>query len=122
MAPAPTPALAFSVVEALYARGFRAAADITELDGAHFQEALAGTVAYDFARRSIPPRPHIAPPQPSIRRPTAASAPVNPDGSLINCIPAPCASPLGPVAYLQEMLTVSRAVHLRRRDRRDRSR
>ena len=46
---APTPVMAFSMVEALYARGFRSAADIVELDGAHFQDALVGTVAYDIA-------------------------------------------------------------------------
>src|SRR5262249_49072622 len=36
-----------------------------------------------------------------------AFIPVNPDGSLTNCIPSPCASPLGPIAYLNEMLQVS---------------
>jgi receptor-binding and translocation channel-forming TcA subunit of Tc toxin/ABC toxin-like protein len=97
--------VAFSVVEALYARGFRAAADITELDGAHFQEALTGTVAYDFADTIYTTAAAIAPAQPG--SPTGGVKPVNPDGTLTDCIPAPCASPLGAVAYLHEMLTVS---------------
>ena len=42
-------AYTFSVIEALYARGFTSAARITALSGADFQQALAGTVAYDLA-------------------------------------------------------------------------
>jgi len=34
---------------------------------------------------------------------------VNPDGSLVNCVPPPCLSPTGPIAYLQEMLKLSPA-------------
>ena len=30
-----------------------------------------------------------------------------PDGALTNCIPPPCSSPLGPVAYLSELLKLS---------------
>ena len=37
----------FSVMEALYARGFQGAADIMALPEADFQQALTGTVAYD---------------------------------------------------------------------------
>ena len=104
--PAPTPVMAFSMVEALYARGFRSAADIVELDGAHFQDALAGTVAYDIAPLIYTAAGNIAGPGP--QNPASGGfSPVNPGGTLTNCIPAPCASPLGPVAYLQEMLTVS---------------
>ena len=40
---------AFSVMEALYARGFASAQDIVNLPAADFQQALTGTVAYDFA-------------------------------------------------------------------------
>ena len=101
-----TPAQVFSVVEALYARGFRAAADITELDGPNFQDALTGTVAYDSAAEIYAAATAIAPPQPHTPAP-GGFKPVNPDGALTDCIPAPCASPLGPIAYLQEMLTVS---------------
>jgi receptor-binding and translocation channel-forming TcA subunit of Tc toxin/ABC toxin-like protein len=106
LAPAPSPALLFSLAEALYARGFRAAADISELDGGHFAEALVGTVAYDSAAAIYAAAATIAPPLPS-PVPDGGFRPVNPDGALTDCIPAPCASPLGPVAYLQEMLTVS---------------
>ena len=94
------------MVEALYARGFRAAADITELDGAHFQDALTGTVAYDSAPAIYAAAATLAPPQPHTP-PPGGFKPVNPDGALTDCIPAPCASPLGPIAYLHDMLTVS---------------
>jgi hypothetical protein len=99
-------AYTFSVVEALYARGFTSAASITELSGADFQQALAGTVAYDLAAAIYTSASAIAPPPPA-----AAAAggfkPVNPDGALTNCIPPPCSSPLGPVAYLSELLQLS---------------
>ena len=38
----------FSVMEALYARGFQGAADIRALSAGDFQQALTGRVAYDF--------------------------------------------------------------------------
>ena len=47
MTPPPSPAgLAFSIVEALYARGFVSAASITEMSEPDFQHALIGTIAY----------------------------------------------------------------------------
>ena len=104
--PVTTPGLGFSMVEALYARGFRAAADITELDTAHFQEALTGTVAYDSASAIYAAAVALAAPVPHTPGP-GGFKPVNPDGALTDCIPAPCASPLGPVAYLHELLNVS---------------
>ena len=105
-----TPAIAanllFSVVEALYARGFTSAADITELSGPDFQQALTGTVAYGFATAIFAAAQLISP-----NTPTSSSGgtfePINSDGSLTNCIPAPCRSPLGPIEYLAEMLQVS---------------
>jgi hypothetical protein len=95
----------FSLVEALYARGFRSAADITELDGSQFSQAVLGTVAYPPAASIYAQAATLAPPQPQ-PQPGAGFKPVN-DGSLTDCIPAPCASPLGPIAYLCEMLQVS---------------
>jgi Tc toxin complex TcA C-terminal TcB-binding domain len=101
-----TEALAFSVVEALYSRGLRSAGDITQLTSEQFEEALIGTVAFDFAAAIYAQAAAIAPPsaQPA---PSGGFSPVNPNGELTDCIPAPCASPLGPVAYLHELLTVS---------------
>lgn len=96
-------AYTLSVVEALYARGFTSAARITELSGADFQQALAGTVAYDLAVAIYASAAAIAPPAP----PVGGFEPVNPDGALTNCIPPPCSSPLGPVAYLSELLQLS---------------
>ncbi|MGF6408376.1 hypothetical protein OKW37_000046 [Paraburkholderia sp. MM5482-R2] len=90
----------FSVVEALYARGFTSPARINELTAAEFKQALAGTVAYDLAG-DIQTSPASA---------TSSGGtfqPVNPDGALTNCIPPPCSSPLGPVAYLSGLLNLS---------------
>ena len=112
--PDPTPAMgslpypvsfAFSVMEALYARGFRSAADILALSEADFQQSLIGTVAYGsyatlYANAGTPAAPAGGQPAPGFQ-------PVNPDGSLVDCIPPPCLSPTGPIAYLQEMLTLT---------------
>ena len=106
VAAASAPYFEFSVVEALYARGFKSAADMTELSSAEFQQALTGTVAYDLAGPIYTSASAIAPPAPAPPPPGSFQS-VNPDGSLTNCIPPPCLSPLGPVAYLNEMLQVS---------------
>ncbi len=107
--------LHFSVVEALYARGFSSAKEITALSQPEFQQALTGTVAYPYA---IAPTPGgtpslydtaatIAPPTTTTTDGNGTFIPINPDGSLTNCIPSPCASPLGPIAYLNEILQLS---------------
>jgi hypothetical protein len=104
---APVPAnLQFSVVEALYARGFTSAADVTELIAADFQTALTGTVAYDYAAGLFAAAQTISPNTPPSSS-GGSFVPINPDGLLTNCIPAPCRSPLGPIEYLHEMLQVS---------------
>ncbi|MBZ5494665.1 MAG: hypothetical protein LAO76_27375 [Acidobacteriia bacterium] len=97
----------FSLAEALYARGFTSAEDITELSSADFQQALTGTVAYDLAGDIYDSAAKIAPPEPTPPPPGDGFQPVNPDGSLTNCIPPACLSPLGPVAYLSDMLRAS---------------
>ena len=101
------PQIEFSLAEALYARGFKAAADITELSSASFQQALTGTVAYDLAATIYNSAALISPPPPAPSQPGPGFQPVNPDGSLTDCIPPECLSPLGPIAYLNEMLQVS---------------
>lgn len=98
---------AFSVMEALYARGFRNAEEIARLSGADFQSALTGTVAYDYATSLYSNAQNLAPQSPPVGQQGGAFQPINPDGSLVNCVPPPCLSPTGPTAYLQEMLTVS---------------
>ncbi len=96
--------LQFSVIEALWARGFTNKGIINKFSEADFQEALIGSVAYDHAGTiwinagSIVPNPVPGP---------AGFKPVNPDGSLTNCIPQAHRSPLGPVAYLHDLLKVS---------------
>ena len=47
--PGVTANLQFSIAEALYARGFKSSADVTEFISADFQTALTGTVAYQYA-------------------------------------------------------------------------
>ena len=106
-----TPAYVFSIVEALYARGFKSAADITRLSGPDFQKAVVGTVAYgtstvDLAGLIYASAFTIAPPSGSGGTGSGGFQPVN-DGSLTNCIPPSCFSPLGPISYLQALLRVS---------------
>jgi hypothetical protein len=102
--------LGFSVAEALYARGFRSANDIYGIPGPDFQQALIGTIAYDYATALQAKAQKLA----TITAPGGAGGggtfqPINPDGSLVNCVPPPCLSPTGPIAYLQEMLNLSQA-------------
>jgi hypothetical protein len=100
--------IGFSLIEALYAAGFRSAADIVALTAADFQQALLGTVAHDSAAALYNAASGLA----KVTAPGPGSGggfkPVN-DGSLVNCIPPLSQSPLGPVAYLNEMLRVSEA-------------
>jgi len=94
--------LQFSLLEALYARGFTSRVQIQALSAAEFQHALTGTIAY----------PHAAAIQAAAGGTTASPVPdapgpftpINPDGSLINCIPPWHLSPFGPVMYLQDLL------------------
>ncbi|MFZ0420270.1 MAG: neuraminidase-like domain-containing protein [Candidatus Sulfotelmatobacter sp.] len=105
---------AFSIAEALYARGFRRATDISNIPAADFQQALTGTVAYDYAL-SNGTNPSLYQQAQTISPPTTTPPgqtggtfqPVNPDGSLVDCLPPPCLSPFSPIAYLQEMLQLS---------------
>ena len=98
--------LQFSVMEALYARGFTSSEDVLDLPFDDFQQALTGTVAYDsaaaiYVHASTSGTPHKCPPADS-----QTFIPINP-GSLTDCVPPLHLSPLGPIAYLQEMLKVS---------------
>lgn len=107
-----TPAYVFSIVEALYARGFKSAADITRLSAPDFHKAVVGTVAYgisgvDVAQSIYDSASKIVAPPGSGGAGSGEFHPINPDGSLTNCIPPACFSPLGPIAYLQDLLRVS---------------
>jgi hypothetical protein len=98
--------LHFSLIEALFARGFTGPQDVTGLSPQEFQDALTGTVAYSHAA-TIYAKAGVLAPSPV---PTSFGfRPINPDGRLTDCIPPPHLSPLGPVAYLVEMLRVSAA-------------
>ena len=99
-------AFLFSLAEALYARGFRFASTITQLSKADFQKALAGTIAFDLSDSIYDSAALISPPSLSPVSP-GGFVPVNPDGSLTNCIPLECQSPTGPVAYLSELLKLA---------------
>jgi Tc toxin complex TcA C-terminal TcB-binding domain len=100
---AATPAFEFSIMEALFARGFTSREDVLDHAFDNFQQALVGTVAYDhaaaiYANAGVPP----VFPAPGVSN----FGPINP-GCLTDCIPPLQFSPLGPVAYLSEMLKVS---------------
>ncbi|WP_260955701.1 Tc toxin subunit A-related protein [Pseudomonas citri] len=95
-------ALQFSLLEALYARGFTSRAQIQALSTSEFEHALTGTVAFPFAtaiQAAAGGATGVAPPAAP-----GPFTPVNPDGSLVNCIPPWHLSPLGPVKYLQDLL------------------
>jgi hypothetical protein len=102
--------LPFSIAEALYARGFCSASDISRISAPDFQQALTGTIAYDYAT-SLHAKARLLAPMtdPSGSGSGGTFQPINPDGSLVNCVPPPCLSPTGPIAYLQEMLKLSQA-------------
>lgn len=94
--------LQFSLLEALYARGFTSRASIQALSPSEFEYALTGTVAYPFAGAiqgaaggSVAGASPLSP---------GPFAPINGDGSLVNCIPPWHLSPLGPVNYLHDLL------------------
>ncbi|GHO56150.1 neuraminidase-like domain-containing protein [Ktedonobacter robiniae] len=100
------PDLRFSVMEALYARGFTSVQSVQDLTQADFQEALTGTVAYGYA-------PQMYQNAQAAKQPDEQGGqgfqPINPDGCLVNCVPPLYLSPLGPVAYLHDLLRVSTA-------------
>ncbi len=99
-----TGVLGFSLVEALYSCGFRSASDISSLTSVEFQQALLGTVAYGTAGSTIYAKAGTGAQPPG---PGNGFTPVNPDGMLTNCIPPLSLSPLGPNAYLNELLQLA---------------
>jgi hypothetical protein len=106
VAPASAPNLRFSLVEALYARGFISAAQVAALSAADFEYALTGTVAYPYAIDIYDNADGAGQPVP---QPSTSFNPVNPDGSLSDCVPPRHLSPFGPVFYLQQLLRLSSA-------------
>jgi hypothetical protein len=101
--PGGTPSFDFSLMEALFARGFTSREDVLDHPFDNFQQALTGTIAYDHAAAiyALAGAPPVFPPPG-----TTPFGPINP-GCLTDCIPPLHLSPLGPVAYLYEMLKVS---------------
>lgn len=99
------PELRFSVMEALYARGITSRAQVGMLSVEQLRTAVIGTVAYEHAAAISALGSTQVPETPS---PEGGFMPVNPDGCLVNCVPPPQWSPLGPVAYLHELLELTR--------------
>ncbi len=98
-----TMAFDFSIMEALYARGFTSRQQVLDHPVDNFQQALTSTVAYDHAKEIYT---KAGKPPGSPAPGGGGFGPINP-GCLTDCIPPLHLSPLGPVAYLQEMLKVS---------------
>jgi Tc toxin complex TcA C-terminal TcB-binding domain len=96
-------ALRFSIAEALHARGFVSVDSIAALTPDDFQDALIGTVAYPYAQQIQAKAGSAAT---SSAPPAGPFGPIN-DGTLTNCVPPPWLSPLGPVAYLHDLWTLS---------------
>ena len=98
-----TAAFQFSVMEALFARGFTSRESVLDLPFTDFQQALTGTIAYDSAKAIYG---NAGAPLPFPTPGTGTFTPINP-GLLTDCIPPLYLSPLGPVEYLHEMLNLS---------------
>ena len=94
----------FSVMEALWARGMTSSNVIANFSETEFKDALVGSVAYDHAETIWD---NVEVPEPNPVPNPANFKPINPDGSLVNCIPSAHRSPLGPVAYLHDLLKVA---------------
>ncbi|WP_428265993.1 neuraminidase-like domain-containing protein [Haliangium sp.] len=104
------PELRVSLMEALYARGFAGRASVQALSEEDFRDALTGTPAhahaaalYANAGGSLPPEG----PRALGFRPVNPGGPGSSEAALTSCVPPAHLSPLGPVAYLHEMLRVS---------------
>src|SRR5258708_4952151 len=98
------PDMQFSVMEGLYARGFTGLQSVQALTSDDFQNALTGTIAYDYASTIYSNAQGTG----QAGQPLQQSfQPINSDGCLVNCIPPSYLSQLGPMAYLYEMLKVS---------------
>ncbi|HET8641206.1 MAG TPA: neuraminidase-like domain-containing protein, partial [Pseudonocardiaceae bacterium] len=94
--------LQFSLMEALYARGFTSAASVQQLSPVDFLHALEGSVAYPFAAQiQAAAGSSTAVPE----GPPGPFGPVN-GGDLTDCVPPEHLSPFGPVAYLHDLLQV----------------
>ncbi|PYT05677.1 MAG: hypothetical protein DMF60_11155, partial [Acidobacteria bacterium] len=96
--------LHFSLIEALYSRGFTSKESIQALSPTDFERALTGTVAYPFANQIYVNAGGSG--GPASTGP-GTFEPINSDGFLINCIPPWHLSPLGPVEYLHELLLLA---------------
>ncbi|GAA2208044.1 hypothetical protein GCM10009850_035020 [Nonomuraea monospora] len=93
-----------SVMEALYTRGITDRDQVGRLTTDQLREALAGTVAFEYAD-PIHANGTGAPSEGG--EPAGGFVPVNPDGCLVNCMPPEHLSPLGPVAYLHDLLRLT---------------
>jgi hypothetical protein len=98
--------LQFSIMEALYSRGFTLSDSVKTLTQVEFASALAGSVAYPFAEdifNAFVPTAPISN-QASVELPLGF-APVS-NGGLSDDIPSPNLSPFSGIAYLHEILAV----------------
>lgn len=101
--------LRHSYVEALWSKGFDRIESILEYDLPSFQTALTGSVAWQHASNIFNQANTIGNP------PTDGGnvdnevgfRPINSDCCLVNCLPPPHLSPLGPFAYLSELINLS---------------
>ncbi len=106
--PTMAPQFRFSLIETLYARGFTRVDQVKRLTSDQFQAALRGTIAYDQAaamfEKAVPPSSAI-----SVAAATAHGGfvPVNAEGSLVDYTPPINLFPLGPAAYLHDLLALA---------------
>ncbi len=104
------PELRGALMEAMYARGFTGTASVQALSGEDFADALTGTPAHAHAAALYANAGGSLPPDGPRALGFRAINPYEPgsaEAALTSCVPSPQRSPLGPVAFLHEMLRVS---------------
>ncbi|KAF2395546.1 hypothetical protein EJ06DRAFT_534894 [Trichodelitschia bisporula] len=97
--------LKFSLMEALYARGLTRPEQATRLTFEQFQQILIGTIAYPRASLLWNHFNTLTDVKTESRPVVDGFSPVN-DGSLVVDVPAANFSPLGPIAYLHDLLAI----------------
>ncbi|ADD41588.1 neuraminidase-like domain-containing protein [Stackebrandtia nassauensis] len=100
--------VAFSVMEALYARGFTSRSQVGQLSEDEFTTALIGTIAYEHADAIYGQSLGNGDGNGNGDGREDEFVPVNDDGCLVNCLPPDHLSALGPVRYLHELLRLTR--------------
>ncbi|MEL6721306.1 MAG: hypothetical protein AAFP82_21575, partial [Bacteroidota bacterium] len=94
--------LQFSMMEELYDKGFSSTEAITNLSFNQFKNGLAGTIAHQCALEIY--KAAGGDPEQVQEEIEEEFTPINPNGRLVNCIPAKHQSVFSPISYLHDLL------------------